>query len=178
MNKLTIPAILAATVLVAGIFAFMPVEQASTVHTTGLFTFGAGSITAGTIAIGAVDADALATDAVTEITDAAEVQTGTSAISSGNVGGDVDVTVFDISGTTDIARGTICVIITDGGADTATGLVEVLAGGTVVTLINNANSEAGACASFATDRLVIQSPGEATGTDEIEFDASWVRDDA
>jgi len=34
MNKLTIPAILVATVMVAGIFAFMPVEQASTVHTT------------------------------------------------------------------------------------------------------------------------------------------------
>ena len=32
MNKLTIPAILVATVMVAGIFAFMPVEQASTVH--------------------------------------------------------------------------------------------------------------------------------------------------
>jgi len=37
MNKLTIPAILVATVMVAGIFAFMPIEQASTVHqsTTG-----------------------------------------------------------------------------------------------------------------------------------------------
>ena len=34
MNKLAIPAILAATVLVAGIFAFSPVEQASTVHLT------------------------------------------------------------------------------------------------------------------------------------------------
>ena len=34
MNKLTIPAILVATVMVAGIFAFMPVEKASTVHTT------------------------------------------------------------------------------------------------------------------------------------------------
>ena len=34
MNKLTIPAILVATVMVAGIFAFMPVEQATTVHTT------------------------------------------------------------------------------------------------------------------------------------------------
>ena len=33
MNKLTIPSILAATVLIAGIFAFMPVEKASTVHT-------------------------------------------------------------------------------------------------------------------------------------------------
>ena len=36
MNKLTIPAILVATVMVAGIFAFMPVQQASTVHTTFL----------------------------------------------------------------------------------------------------------------------------------------------
>ena len=34
MNKLTIPTILVATVMVAGIFAFIPVEQASTVHTT------------------------------------------------------------------------------------------------------------------------------------------------
>ena len=37
MNRnLFIPAILTATVLVAGIFAFMPVEQASTIHTTVL----------------------------------------------------------------------------------------------------------------------------------------------
>ena len=34
MNKITIPAILVATVMVAGAFAFMPVEQATTVHTT------------------------------------------------------------------------------------------------------------------------------------------------
>ena len=34
MYKFTIPAILVVTVLVAGIFAFMPVEKASTVHTT------------------------------------------------------------------------------------------------------------------------------------------------
>jgi len=34
MNKFTIPAILVVTVFVAGIFAFMPVEEASTVHTT------------------------------------------------------------------------------------------------------------------------------------------------
>jgi len=34
MNKLTIPTILVATVMVAGAFAFMPVEQATTVHTT------------------------------------------------------------------------------------------------------------------------------------------------
>ena len=34
MNKLFIPTILVVVVLVAGIFAFMPVEKASTVHTT------------------------------------------------------------------------------------------------------------------------------------------------
>jgi len=34
MNKLVIPAILVATVMVAGIFAFMPVEQAVTIHDT------------------------------------------------------------------------------------------------------------------------------------------------
>ena len=33
MNKLTIPSILAATILIAGIFTFMPVEKASTLHT-------------------------------------------------------------------------------------------------------------------------------------------------
>ena len=34
MNKLAIPAILVATVMVAGAFALMPVEQATAVHTT------------------------------------------------------------------------------------------------------------------------------------------------
>jgi len=34
MSKLMIPAILVATIMVAGIFAFMPVQQASTVHDT------------------------------------------------------------------------------------------------------------------------------------------------
>ena len=44
MNKLMIPAILAVTVMVAGIFAFMPVEQASTVHTTNTATLSAATI--------------------------------------------------------------------------------------------------------------------------------------
>jgi len=34
MNKFLIPSILTATVLIAGIFAFMPIDKASTVHTT------------------------------------------------------------------------------------------------------------------------------------------------
>jgi len=40
MNKLVIPSILVATVLVAGIFAFAPVNQVSTVHTTLQQTIG------------------------------------------------------------------------------------------------------------------------------------------
>ena len=36
MNKIAIPALLVATVMVAGAFAFVPVEQASTVHTTSI----------------------------------------------------------------------------------------------------------------------------------------------
>lgn len=34
MNKLAIPSILAAIILIAGMFALMPIEKASTVHTT------------------------------------------------------------------------------------------------------------------------------------------------
>ena len=34
MNKLLIPTILVATIMIAGVFAFNPVEKASTVHTT------------------------------------------------------------------------------------------------------------------------------------------------
>ncbi len=41
MNKFTIPALLVATVFVAGIFAFMPVEKAGTVHTTITTDLGA-----------------------------------------------------------------------------------------------------------------------------------------
>ena len=50
MNKLMIPAILAATVMVAGIFAFMPVEQASTVHTTSGLSAIVESVTTATTA--------------------------------------------------------------------------------------------------------------------------------
>ena len=50
MNKLTIPAILAATVMVAGIFAFMPVEQASTVHSTSGLSAIVESVTTATTA--------------------------------------------------------------------------------------------------------------------------------
>ena len=44
MNKLTIPALLLGVVMIAGAFAFMPVQEASTVHTTGI-TVGATTTT-------------------------------------------------------------------------------------------------------------------------------------
>lgn len=43
MNKVAIPAMLVATVMVAGIFAFLPVEQASTVHTSGTLVLSQNS---------------------------------------------------------------------------------------------------------------------------------------
>ena len=43
MNKIAIPALLVATVMVAGAFAFMPVEQASTVHTSGTLTLSSSA---------------------------------------------------------------------------------------------------------------------------------------
>ena len=56
MNNKTIPSLLVATVMIAGIFAFMPVEQASAVHTTiqnTQFVLKAATDTA----TGAVEAD-------------------------------------------------------------------------------------------------------------------------
>lgn len=50
MNKLTIPAILTATILIAASFALMPVEKATTVHTsatTNTNSIADDSITAG-----------------------------------------------------------------------------------------------------------------------------------
>ena len=44
MNKLAIPALLLGVVMVAGAFAFMPVQEASTVHATGTSPPGLVSI--------------------------------------------------------------------------------------------------------------------------------------
>ena len=63
MNKIAIPAILVATVMVAGMFAFMPVEQASTVHLSGTITT---TSTADTAAI-KVDTAAILVDTDTTI---------------------------------------------------------------------------------------------------------------
>ena len=53
MNKLVIPSLLLGVVMIAGAFAFMPVQEASMVHTTGT-TQGASSVTT-TVAAGGTD---------------------------------------------------------------------------------------------------------------------------
>ena len=61
MKKIIIPTIIAATVLIAGMFAFMPVEKAATVHLSitgsqrdvAYMQFEAGQVCTGTIAAGA-----------------------------------------------------------------------------------------------------------------------------
>jgi len=44
MNKITIPIILTVTVMIAGLFAFVPVQQASTVHSASLIESNVSSI--------------------------------------------------------------------------------------------------------------------------------------
>ena len=85
MNKLTLPVILVATVMVAGMFAFMPVEQASTVHTTLSVALNADSITAAGIAADAIGAS--------ELADAVEPLSNTLSVSSA----DLDIAGLDAS---------------------------------------------------------------------------------
>ena len=60
MNKFAIPTILLATVMVAGIFAFAPVEQASTVHDSGTIITAGGAV---------LDAAEDLTDRIVEVND-------------------------------------------------------------------------------------------------------------
>ena len=81
MNNSLIPVILAVAVIGAGIFAFVPIEEASTVHTTGTITMAdtsvtstnmaADSITATIIGPNAIVADSFAANAI----GAAEINT-------------------------------------------------------------------------------------------------------
>jgi len=65
MKQYTIPAILSLTILIAGVFAFSPVEQASTVHLSSTVTLGTDAITSTIIKNGAIGIDEIATDAIT-----------------------------------------------------------------------------------------------------------------
>jgi hypothetical protein len=54
MNNKAIPTLLIATIMIAGAFAFMPVQEASTVHTGATTTLAADAITAAKIADDAI----------------------------------------------------------------------------------------------------------------------------
>ena len=64
MNKITIPALLLGVVMIAGAFAFMPVQEASTVHTGATTTLAADAITAAKIADASITADQVGADAI------------------------------------------------------------------------------------------------------------------
>ena len=72
MNKFTIPVILAATIMLAGIFAFSPVEQASTVHDTIVADLqGAGGLDLDAIDLAIDDLTTDVDDLTTDVTDVA-----------------------------------------------------------------------------------------------------------
>ena len=64
MNKITIPALLLGVVMIAGAFAFMPVQEASTVHTGATTTLAADAITAAKIATDSIGAAEIAASAI------------------------------------------------------------------------------------------------------------------
>ena len=134
MNKLTIPAILVATVMVAGVFAFMPVEQASTVHTTVIASISASCDAATTtVAAGGaetfdidstnggafiIDSIQVSTAGIDDAADGADFAfTWDSILTSGDIeaAGAADVNV-DLLAFTGIGRGAS----TDGTAETLT----------------------------------------------------------
>ena len=107
MNKIAIPAILVATVMVAGMFAFMPVDQASTVHLSGTATLAASQGTI--VAIDTVDlafVDLATGDVVIALTDTVNTPDGVSYTAS---------FILSLEDDTD----------TDGNGDAPTVLVEV-----------------------------------------------------
>jgi len=122
MSKLIIPAILAATVLVAGIFAFMPVQQASTVHTT----LG----TAADIATVDANVDAILLDTGTTLNDLLDTEVADiladTAIIGALVGGaaslnaDIDNTQNQIANL--VTTGSAAVAVAAGALETGTAI--------------------------------------------------------
>ena len=108
MNKLAIPAILAATVMVAGLFAFAPVEQASTVHTgTGsqlgliIVTDSGTGITDGDRIVFDCDKDFTVREILFTVTNLETVTSNSEVIDLGaddGAGGDPDFPMVEIDG--------------------------------------------------------------------------------
>lgn len=172
MNKFILPSILAVTVLIAGIFALMPIDEATTVHTTLQSQIGETfRVSTGTQTLGALGGTSTFK---LSCTDACIVQsihgwtTGTTddadIVFVVNIKGTVDILEKDLASPTDNALGDLSVGAATSnivdllkmiqsqhnvtGADQATvESISVAAGGTVeVRMINSVDS--GPDASF------------------------------
>jgi len=103
MNKLTIPAILVATVMVAGIFAFMPVEKASTVHDTIILAITDGKVVQVTVPLSEGDGTYVILD-VSDVTNGIE-SIHIAATLPDNDGNNSDCTGDDIAAGVQILAG-------------------------------------------------------------------------
>ena len=107
MKGYVVPSILIATVLLAGIFAFQPIEQASTVHTTITDNTASEINTKDqwiTVTLNDIVAPADGTDInlSEDVTDHINIAAGFLYIDETDVGGDAEVTVYcdeDANGT-------------------------------------------------------------------------------
>jgi len=90
MNKLVFPALLVATIMVAGAFAFMPVEQATTVHNSG-------GVTAATLVGGSEEITTTAATAISLTTTATNWETTGAATATLADGGDGQIKVLCVT---------------------------------------------------------------------------------
>lgn len=128
MTKLAIPVILAATIMVAGMFAFAPVDQASTVHTT-----------IGVLNLATADGVSLLTGpvALLDLSAGTDIAMGQVCAVLIEAGGDESVEI-----TATAAAGELVVVIAAGGATTtgcepfASQLVEATDGGDAGDLVS------------------------------------------
>ena len=104
MNKITIPALLLGVVMIAGAFAFMPVQEASTVHTGATTILGTNGLSVAAVVDNSIDAGALAADAATEIATAVALETMTpfrvSTAAVATAGGELTATFTCTAGQT------------------------------------------------------------------------------
>ena len=134
MSKLTIPVILVATIMIAGMFAFMPVEQASTVHTT----IGTGASTVLVATLDAVDEGddiyGVASDGV-DISDADSITIQVVIDGGAFLADDCDLelTVTDVTAGVDFDAD---ILFADALIYDASGQADPVAGDTVVTNID------------------------------------------
>ena len=135
MNKLTIPVILVATIMVAGVFVIMPVEQASTVHTT-IATGTTTTLVAGPFLTVGLAADIFgANDDGIDVSDADTITLQLTLNSGVTFADDCDLalTVTDATGTVDFTPDVLHAdaLIYDAGAE-----VDPVAGDVIVANVD------------------------------------------